>query len=248
MSGSCRLKMKKIILVTVLFIVLMSPLSRASAGAISRIGGHAAGDLKTTTFGLPFLLLAGGGVASMGLSQWDDRISSHFKDNRALGKADTVGDWIGKPYIWDTSAAAVWGVGLISKNETLNLTGESMVEALAITEATVGIFKVSARRERPNGGNYSFPSGHVARTFAVASVLETLHGPAIGVPAFLLASFVSYTRIDSDAHYLSDAAFGAALGSAIGWGVAKFHKPGDRLLFVTPTFGEINGLSVACRF
>lgn len=209
---------------------------------------HGAGDIKYTVEGFPFLVMVGGGMTAGFLSQWDSNVANHFRDDPRLGKADTVGKWLGSAYVWDSAALATWGAGLLSKSDMLSVTGESMVEALVFTEALAGGIKLAVNRQRPDGGNYSFPSSHAARTFAVASVLETLHGPAVGVPAFLLAGFISYTRIDSDSHYLSDVLFGAAIGSAIGWGTARFHKYEKRQFFVMPSVGRFNGVTFACNF
>lgn len=52
-----------------------------------------------------------------------------------------------------------------------------------------------------------------------------------------------------NAHYLSDVVFGAALGSAIGWGTAHFHKKIHPNLFVAPMLGEnAQGLTVGGNF
>ena len=52
--------------------------------------------------------------------------------------------------------------------------------------------------------------------FATATVVQRRWGWRGGLPAYLLATYVGATRLQ-DVHYLSDVAFGAALGIATGF-------------------------------
>jgi membrane-associated phospholipid phosphatase len=53
-------------------------------------------------------------------------------------------------------------------------------------------------------------------SFASATVLQQHFGWKVGVPAYALASYVALSRVQMKRHYLSDVAFGAALGVAAG--------------------------------
>ena len=83
-------------------------------------------------------------------------------------------------------------------------------------------------RTRPDGSVFSFPSGHTATTFATATVLQRHFGWKVGIPAYAAATYVAASRIQVKRHYLSDVAFGAALGIVagrsvtVGRGDAKF--------------------------
>jgi len=87
---------------------------------------------------------------------------------------------------------------------------------------------LGARRTRPDGTRYSFPSGHASTAFATATVLQRHLGWKAGIPAYSLATYVAASRVESRRHYLSDVAFGAALGVVagrtvtIGRGEARF--------------------------
>lgn len=79
---------------------------------------------------------------------------------------------------------------------------------------TVGItqgVKAFDLRDRPNGGSGGFFSGHTSASFSAATVLEREYGPAVGVPAYVLASFVGYDRIRTDDHYPADVLVGAGV-------------------------------------
>jgi len=103
-----------------------------------------------------------------------------------------------------------------------------LIRAQVVAETTTLAIKYSVGRVRPDGTGYSFPSGHAAATFATATVLERHFGWKVGIPAYLVASYVAASRLENRRHYLSDVAFGAALGIAagrtvtIGRGAARF--------------------------
>ena len=208
---------------------------------------HAEGDIRYTFGYWPVLLIGGGALTAGLLTQADHSVQGHFK-TKHLGVADDVAGVIGEPYVLDPAALVLFGAGQLSHNEKLSVTGETLLESLLFTDAMSGILKLSFHRKRPNGGNYSFPSNHAASMFAVATSLETLYGPIAGVPAYMAAGFVSFTRLDQNAHYLSDVVFGAALGSAIGWGTSHFHKLENPKLFFIPSVAGGAGFSVAGRF
>lgn len=74
---------------------------------------------------------------------------------------------------------------------------------------------------------YAFPSGHAALAFAVATSL-TLSYPEwyVAVPLYIWAVAASTARMWLGVHYPTDVLAGAALGTAIAWGV---HQMRDRI-------------------
>ncbi len=73
--------------------------------------------------------------------------------------------------------------------------------------------KYSVDRERPNGGDQSFPSGHTASAFMGASFLHYRYGWEYGVPAYAAAALVAYSRVDADKHYWEDVVAAAVLAN-----------------------------------
>jgi len=63
----------------------------------------------------------------------------------------------------------------------------------------------------PNGKSHSFPSGHSALAFSGASFLQLRYGWHYGLPAFLAAGFVGYSRVESDNHDWGDVAASAGI-------------------------------------
>ncbi|MDH3327075.1 MAG: phosphatase PAP2 family protein [Gammaproteobacteria bacterium] len=82
--------------------------------------------------------------------------------------------------------------------------------------ATFGItysVKLGVNRTRPNGADYSFPSGHTSASFSSASYIHQRYGIKKGRIAYFAAAFVGWTRVQANKHYVSDVLAGAAVGS-----------------------------------
>lgn len=89
-----------------------------------------------------------------------------------------------------------------------------LAEAYGVTMAIVYVLKPIVDRQRPDGGSESFPSGHAASAFAGATFLQRRYGWSYGVPAYAVATFVAYSRVESKRHWTSDVIAGGAIGIA----------------------------------
>ena len=87
-------------------------------------------------------------------------------------------------------------------------------KAYGVTMAVVYVLKPIIDRQRPDGGSQSFPSGHSASAFAGAAFLQRRYGWSYGVPAYAVATFVAYSRVESKRHWTSDVIAGGAIGVA----------------------------------
>lgn len=136
------------------------------------------------------------------------------------------------------------GLHSLSQKDTsglLQLTGVVATQSVA----TWGL-KETINRKRPNGGKHSFPSGHTAVSFAAATYLAKRNGAAYGIPAYVLASYVGYSRIQAKKHWVSDVLAGAGIGVASGLIFTKEFKNGVTLSpYASPEGG---GLSVSKSF
>lgn len=83
---------------------------------------------------------------------------------------------------------------------------------------TIGVtqgLKYSIDKKRPNGlGNQSFPSGHASSAFQGAAFIHQRYGWEYGIPAYVAATFVGYSRVQAKKHYTIDVVAGAAIGIA----------------------------------
>jgi len=104
-------------------------------------------------------------------------------------------------------------------------------KSFAATEAATVALKYSIDSDRPNGDSHSFPSGHTSTAFSGASFLQRRYGWKYGIPAYIAASFVGWSRIESDNHYLKDVLAGAAIGII---GTYIFTDPYQEGVAVTP--------------
>ena len=72
-------------------------------------------------------------------------------------------------------------------------------------------------KERPNGGGLGFPSGHTSSAFSGAAFIDRRYGLKAGVPAYLLACFVGWSRVETEHHDYWDVLAGASLGFISGY-------------------------------
>ncbi len=90
--------------------------------------------------------------------------------------------------------------------------------AFAAQGLTVLTLKNTIYENRPdNVGHDSFPSGHAAVTFASAEFLRERYGWTYGAPAYALAAFTGYSRVESEHHYWHDVGAGAGIGILSSW-------------------------------
>ena len=97
--------------------------------------------------------------------------------------------------------------------------------ALGRTELATYSLKYGVDEQRPNGGGGSFPSGHTSVAFAGAEFIRKRYGWSIGVPAYLAAGFVGWSRVESHNHWTHDVLAGAAIGIFSNHDALAFHVP-----------------------
>lgn len=85
--------------------------------------------------------------------------------------------------------------------------------------------------------NYSFPSGHTTSAFSGASFIQKRYGWKYGIPSYVLASFVGYSRIQAKKHDGWDVLAGAVIGVGTSF---VFTKPYEKNK-VDVTVNRING-------
>ena len=85
-------------------------------------------------------------------------------------------------------------------------------ESVGMALATTYVLKYAINETRPNGGHQSFPSGHTSLSFSAAEFMRKRYGWEYGAPAYALASFVAYSRVEAGQHHPLDVVEGAAIG------------------------------------
>jgi len=131
---------------------------------------------------------------------------------------DDVGTILGSPYVLLGGTGLYATYGLATDRQEVLDTSEDLALSLGATYATVWLLKVAVPEERPDGSDdNSFPSGHAAGSFAVATVLDRQYGGAVGWIAYGTAAFITATRLYGDHHWLKDIVAGAVIGHFYGW-------------------------------
>ena len=85
-------------------------------------------------------------------------------------------------------------------------------QSAALSLATTYGLKYTIDERRPNGGDHSFPSGHTSAAFQGASFIQQRYGWRYGLPAYLGAAYVGWSRVELEAHHPHDVFAGAAIG------------------------------------
>lgn len=100
------------------------------------------------------------------------------------------------------------------------------VKSFSANLAATYVLKYALNKPRPEGASdgLAFPSGHTSVAFQSAAFIQRRYGWKYGIPAFLLAGFVGYSRIEgiNDRHDGWDVLGGIAVGV------------GSTYLFTTP--------------
>lgn len=86
-------------------------------------------------------------------------------------------------------------------------------EGFILNQALTFGLKSLINKPRPDlSNNNSFPSGHSSTVFQSASFIQKRYGWKYGIPAYALAGFTAYTRIEAKKHDGWDILAGAVIG------------------------------------
>jgi membrane-associated phospholipid phosphatase len=170
---------------------------------------------------LPFAV---GVAATTTASAFDSRTKSLLQG--ACQSCGTTGAMLGGNAIVPV-VGALFAAGRFAPQGRFRSATYDFAQAMIVNGAYTSILKYSVQRARPDGSNsLSFPSGHTSTAFSLATVANHHYGWKVGVPAYVLASGIGFSRIEKDKHYLSDVLAGATLGVIVGRTVRRLD--GDR--------------------
>ena len=173
------------------------------------------------------------GVAAAALAHPVDRRASRALSTAPmLDKVFEPGKTVGGARFQLAGALATYAIGRATRSSMTTRVGTDLLQAQLLSQALTTGIKMSVRRTRPDGQQYSFPSGHASVTFASATVLQRNLGWKVGLPAYGVATYVAASRIQEKRHFLSDVAFGAAIGIIAGRTVTVGR--GNRRFAVAP--------------
>jgi membrane-associated phospholipid phosphatase len=161
-------------------------------------------------------VLSIGGIGSAIGHRADRSVTRVLSSSQGLDGFFGAGQTLGGASLQMAGAFATYTIGRASNRPRVARVGSELVRAQIVTQVTTVGLKMAVGRTRPDGTQYSFPSGHASTTFATATVLQRNLGWRVGIPAYGVATYVAASRIQAKRHYVSDVAFGAALGIVAG--------------------------------
>ena len=190
--------------------------------------------------------LLGGTALTIGVHQFEDADRASEALNKGVWDSlSDFGNIWGDLRVQGSLALGTWGIGSWAGNEEVAGFGFDLSRGLLLTYATTSIIKVSVNRTRPNGEDYSFPSGHTSAAFTTAGVVTQRYGGWLGGVSLGLGVLTAMGRMEDMKHYASDVVAGATIGWIIGRTVAR-DDPADETAWQVVPFG--NGLAMIKSF
>lgn len=165
-----------------------------------------------------------GGVSALMLL--DHPVQRYARHNSGAG-ADNVAGVVrrfGQPEAYGTITVGLLAAGLATGRPQITRAGGRLAVSLALAGLTANAGKLAFGRPRPEqtldadgyspfSGQVSFPSGHSAMAFALAtSLADDIHRPWATVGLYGMASAVAWSRVNDNRHWFSDVAAGALVG------------------------------------
>lgn len=156
-----------------------------------------------------------------------------------------------------TLSTAMWIGGRVTGHPKVAQVGLRAFETIGVSGVITRVMKATIGRARPNhppyevwdvqfgrgwesasgdGAYEAMPSGHATAAFAFASAVSNEvariapeHARTVRLTTYGLATWTAYSRMHTDAHWLSDVVLGAAVGTVTGWAVTRWHatRPGN---------------------
>jgi membrane-associated phospholipid phosphatase len=160
------------------------------------------------------------------LSLLDDAVQRGTQATRTPGgdAAARAFRRMGQPEVYLPVALGTIAVGLLSGDDDITRSGGRIAGSLAVAGLAGNTLKLFVGRNRPTftthqyefkpfSSQASWPSGHTAQAFSLASsVSDELHSVPASLGLYTLASLTGWSRINDNRHWLSDVVSGALIG------------------------------------
>ncbi len=163
----------------------------------------------------------------------DARLSSQMRVAEKPGALRAISVFFahsGDSWFWAIGLFAIWmsGDAFWKKWAVVEFAGISLLVVLVL------IIKFRIRRKRPEGewgkiyrftDPHSFPSGHAARAFLIATIATGFGPPWLAIALWIWAPLVALARVAMGVHYLSDIVAGALFGILVALISLQIYQP-----------------------
>ena len=184
----------------------------------------------------------------------DEKIQNWSCENSTDKSRDffRIATYMGDGAFISALLVSLYASGELFQQDSLRYTALLGLESFVISGVLVSALKFFIGRARPYTGedstsfrpfsftssNYSFPSGHSASAWALASVIASQSKSfLLDLFSYSMAALVSVSRVRLEKHWASDVLIGSALGYFIGKKIVDLNRNRDR-----------NNLKVGIRF
>jgi hypothetical protein len=146
---------------------------------------------------------------------------------------------LGDPLLIVPVYAGFYASGAYWQDERARQTAQTGMESILYTGLVIQSLKWAFHRHRPSasedpyifdgpsfkGSNLSFPSGHAAAAFSLATVIATQYRDIQYLPeaAYTLATLTALSRVHDNKHWFSDILVGSSLGYFISKTILDRH-------------------------
>ena len=141
-------------------------------------------DLKRVPSVQTAAILGIGGAGALASHPVDRSVSKSFSSSAGLDETFEAGKIVGSLPAQLGAAFATYGLGRAFKNDCVAAVGGELVQAQLVAQVLTYGIKGAVRRSRPEGGGFSFPSGHTTAAFAIghrAAAALRMEGGVAGV-------------------------------------------------------------------
>ena len=174
------------------------------------------------------------GIGTMALFTTDRITGDEIAEFDHLSTASRILSYPGSTYGVAAAATSFYLIGRRKHDERARETGILIAEGAIDSVIVVRALQVTTQRGRPKtgrerseffDGGSSFPSGHSAQAWSMATIIanEYHDNRAVQIAAYGIAAAVSVARFTGGKHYISDVVVGSALGYGIGKYVYSAH-------------------------
>jgi membrane-associated phospholipid phosphatase len=163
----------------------------------------------------------------------DARLSSQMRMAEKPGALRAIAVFLahsGDSWFWAIGLFAIW----ISGDSFWKEWAVVQFGSISLLVIMVLAIKFRIKRKRPEGewgriyrltDPHSFPSGHAARAFLIATIATGLGPSWLAMALWIWAPLVALARVAMGVHYLSDIVAGALFGILAAWIGLQIYQP-----------------------